>query len=65
MELGACCAILKCDWVHGTLFMALFRMSKPPRKHFVITLVCYHKPAACVLSTKYRQKRITYYKGVP
>ncbi len=57
MKLGSCCAILKFDWVQGTLFMALFRISKPLQKHLIITLKCYHDPTVCALNNECRLKK--------
>lgn len=44
MELGSCCAILKFDWLLGTLFMILLRITKPLQKHVIITLRLYCEP---------------------
>lgn len=43
MELGSCCAILKFDWLLGTLFMILFRITKPLQKRAIITLRFYRR----------------------
>lgn len=48
MKLESCCVILKFDWVQETLFMALFRLSKPLQKHLIITLKRNHETTACV-----------------
>lgn len=67
MKLGSCCAILKFDWVHGTLFMALFRISEPLQKDLIIILQCCHEPnmSVCRILKRGGNKAKTYYKGVP
>lgn len=43
IELGSCCAILKFDWLLGTLFMILFRITKPLQTRAIITLRFYRR----------------------